>query len=171
MEFSESKDTELFIKQMTILRYFFDWWLCCLVCFLRKLWVWEKIHLKFVKPCEIKNLLWDSEKGSETVRVEWAAIYQNLKVGVKHSISRRTFSPNPHLVEATCFPFFAPVWIELQRHMLLQQGPRFYIPLESTCCLVTAYCHEFRSRDFVLFIKVVRCHKDRDFQEYARTYY
>ena len=37
------------------------------VCFLRKLWVWKKIHLKFVKPWEMKNLPWDREKGSETV--------------------------------------------------------------------------------------------------------
>ena len=37
------------------------------VCFLRKLWVWEKIHSKFVKPWKMKNLLWDHENGSETV--------------------------------------------------------------------------------------------------------
>ena len=37
------------------------------VCFFRKLWVWEKIHLKFVKPWKMKNLLWDHENGSETV--------------------------------------------------------------------------------------------------------
>ena len=35
-----------------------------------------------------------------------------LKVGVKHSISRKTTSPpNPYLVkEATGFPFFAPLY-------------------------------------------------------------
>ena len=36
------------------------------VCFFRKLWVWEKIHSKFVKLWEVKKLLWDCEKGSET---------------------------------------------------------------------------------------------------------
>ena len=46
---------------------FFDSWLCYLACFLRKLGVWEKIHLKFVKPSEMKNLPWDREEGSETV--------------------------------------------------------------------------------------------------------
>ena len=30
-------------------------------------WVWEKIHLKFEKPWEMKNPPWDCEKGSETV--------------------------------------------------------------------------------------------------------
>ena len=28
------------------------------VCFFRKLWLWEKIHSKFVKPWEMKNLNW-----------------------------------------------------------------------------------------------------------------
>ena len=37
------------------------------VCFLKKLWVWEKINLKFVKPSQMKNLPWDREKGTETV--------------------------------------------------------------------------------------------------------
>ena len=37
--------------------------------------------------------------------------------------------------------------------MLLQQGPRFFIPLEPTCCLFVACCHEFRNREssMVLF--------------------
>ena len=26
-------------------------------------------------------------------------------------------------------------------------GIRFYIPLESTCCLLVAYCHEFLNRE------------------------
>ena len=55
-------------------------------CFLRKLWVWEKIHLKFVKSREMNNLLWDREKGSETV---WQTVkpwelrglhYSNIKI-------------------------------------------------------------------------------------------
>ena len=46
---------------------FFDKGLRCLVCFLRKLWVWEKIYLKFVKSWEMKNLPCYHEKGSETV--------------------------------------------------------------------------------------------------------
>ena len=67
MEVSESKITELvFLYVEDNATIFFDKGLCCLVCFLRKLWVWEKIHLKFVKPWEIKNLPWDREKGSET---------------------------------------------------------------------------------------------------------
>ena len=31
--------------------------------------------------------------------------------------------------------------------MPLQQGRRLYIPLELTCCLFVAYCHEFRNRE------------------------
>ena len=50
-----------------MLGYFFDRGLCRLVCFLWKLWVWEKIHLKFINPWEMKNLPWDYEKGSETI--------------------------------------------------------------------------------------------------------
>ena len=69
LEVSESKITKLFIylyveDNATI---FYNRGLCCLVCFLRKLWVLEKIPLKLVKPWEIKNLPWEAEKGSETV--------------------------------------------------------------------------------------------------------
>ena len=37
------------------------------VCFLRKLWVWKKVRLKFVKPWEMKTLSWDRENCSHTV--------------------------------------------------------------------------------------------------------
>ena len=66
----------IWIKDYRIIYFFvcrrqcyniFDKGFCCLVCFLRKLWVWEKIHLKFVKPWELKKLPWDREEGSETV--------------------------------------------------------------------------------------------------------
>ena len=51
------------------------------------------------------------------------------------------------------FPFFAPVWTEIQSRMSLQQGHRFYIPLESTCCLFVAYFQEFRrSESFYGFV-------------------
>ena len=71
-----------------------------------------------------------------------------LTVGVKYYISGRiTLSPNPDLVEeATCFPFFAP-WYKL--------GIRFYIPLESTCCLFVAYCHEFLNRNHTIDLPYV----------------
>ena len=39
------------------------------------------------------------------------------------------------------------VWTELHSHMFLQQGPRFYIPLQSICCLFAAYCREFCNRE------------------------
>ena len=39
------------------------------------------------------------------------------------------------------------VWTELHSHRPLQEGPRFYIPLELTCCLFATYCHEFRNRE------------------------
>ena len=70
MEVSESKITELFIYFLYVqdnVIIFFDRALCCLVCFLRKLSVREKTHLKFEKPWEMKNLPWDREKGSEIV--------------------------------------------------------------------------------------------------------
>ena len=74
-----------------------------------------------------------------------------LTVGVKHSTSRRTtFPPNPHLVgEATCFLslHLGIACNELNSHMPLQQGIIFHIPLESTCCLLVAYCHEFLNRE------------------------
>ena len=60
------------------------------------------------------------------------------------------FCPYPHLVEeATYFPFFT-LWygsnyIELYSHMPLQ-GPKFYIPLYSDCCLIVAYCYDFQNR-------------------------
>ena len=58
------------------------------------------------------------------------------------------FSPNFHLVEeATCFPCVVPwypTWNEIHSHLPLQQGSRFYIALELTCCLFDAYCHEKR---------------------------
>ena len=38
------------------------------------------------------------------------------------------------------------VWTELHSHRPMQQGPRFYIPRESTC-LSDAYCYEFRDRE------------------------
>ena len=58
------------------------------------------------------------------------------------------FFPNPYLVEeSTRFLFFALVWTELESHMTLQQEPRFYIPLESTCCLFFVYSHELHSRE------------------------
>ena len=38
------------------------------------------------------------------------------------------------------------VWTELHRHMLLQQGPRFHAPLESTYFLFVAYYREFHNR-------------------------
>ena len=37
------------------------------VCFFKKPWVWERICSKFLKPWEMKNLLWDREKGNESV--------------------------------------------------------------------------------------------------------
>ena len=44
----------------------------CIFFFFRKVWVfWEKIHSNFVKSWEMKNLPWDSDKGSETV---WYAV-------------------------------------------------------------------------------------------------
>ena len=42
------------------------------------------------------------------------------------------------------------MWSELKHihnHMPLQQIPSFYIPLESTCCLISAYCHKFCNRE------------------------
>ena len=36
--------------------------------------------------------------------------------------------------------------------MPLQQGIRFYIPLESTCCLFVAYCHEFLNTMDLFFL-------------------
>ena len=85
---------------------------------------------------------------------------------------------------------------ELNSRMPLQQEIRFYIPLELTCCLFVAYCHEFLNMEsydgFVLTVErdllfdyysregasricliyeVVCCHKDEDCEEYARTYY
>ena len=58
------------------------------------------------------------------------------------------FFPNPYLVEeSTRFLFFALVWTELESHMTLQQEPRFYISLESACCLFFVYSHELHSRE------------------------
>ena len=52
--------------------YIFNRGFCCLVCFLRKLWVWEKIHLKFEKPWEMKNLLlWDLRKAVKLCNTWW----------------------------------------------------------------------------------------------------
>ena len=71
----------------------------------------------------------------------------NLKVGGTYSISRRAkFSPNPHLVEEV--PIFLSLHVdivqtELRRDMPFQ-GPKCYIPLESTCCLFVAYCYDLR---------------------------
>ena len=72
-------------------------------------------------------------------------------------ISHRTkFSPNPHLVEeATCFPFCIP-WYgssELHSHMPLQ-GPKFYIPLEWTCCSMSGAAMSFliKNHRFVWWI-------------------
>ena len=45
---------------------FFERALCCLVYFLRKLWVWEKIYL-IVKQGGVKNLPWEREKSSESI--------------------------------------------------------------------------------------------------------
>ena len=46
---------------------------------------------------------------------------------------------------------------ELNNRMPLQQEIRFYIPLELTCCLFVAYCHEFLNMEsydgFVLTVE------------------
>ena len=46
---------------------------------------------------------------------------------------------------------------ELRSHMPLQQGPGFYVPPESTCCLYFAYCNELCNREsydgFVLLVE------------------
>ena len=82
----------------------------------------------------------NSKVGKQTKRCEKVTInIWKLKVGVKHSISRRTtFSPNPHLVEeTTCFLFFAP-WCDLNwtiKAYVSAKRTQIYIPLESTCCL------------------------------------
>ena len=45
--------------------------MCCLcLFFFIKLWVWQKIYSKFVKPWEMKNLPWNCEKGSEAVKFQ-----------------------------------------------------------------------------------------------------
>ena len=93
----------------------------------------------------------NSKVSKQTKRCEMV-IHLNiskLKVGVNHSISRRAmFSPNPHFVEEVfCFPFFIMVSTELHSHVPLQQGPSFFIPLESIFCLFIAYCYEFRNRE------------------------
>ena len=82
VEVSESKITVLFIFLYVEDNATFFWQGIVLpVCFLRKLWFWEKIHLKFVKPWEMKNLPWDREKGSETVRVKRSAIVNKKNNG------------------------------------------------------------------------------------------
>ena len=45
------------------------------------------------------------------------------------------------------------VWTELHSHVPLQQLPRFHIPLDSTCCLLVTYCHEFCNREFVALVE------------------
>ena len=75
--------------------------------------------------------------------------------------------------------------------MPLQQGPRFYIPLESTCCSFVTENHtmdlfyllteNFKnllvdssqegSSRICLIYQVVRCNKEGDLEEYIRTYY
>ena len=46
---------------------------------------------------------------------------------------------------------------ELNSRMPLQQEIRYYIPLESTCCLFVACCHEFLNREsyygFILLVE------------------
>ena len=88
---------------------------------------------------------------------------------------------------------------ELDSHMSLQQEPRSYVPLESTC-LFFAFCYEFWNRElydgfvlpverelqkfsiwifnhgrklgeYALFIICVRCHNNRDSKKYAYEYY
>ena len=39
------------------------------------------------------------------------------------------------------------LWGELHSHMLLQQGARFFILLESNCSLFVTYCHGFRNKE------------------------
>ena len=92
------------------------------------------------------------------------------------------------------------IWIELHSHhshVSLQQVPRFYIPLKSTCCLFFAYYREFCNREsydefirkrtlkisylthksqegtsrICLIYQVVCCNEDEDSEEYARTVY
>ena len=46
--------------------------MCCLCLFFLENWVLEKIHSKFVKPWEMKNLLWDCEKGVKRYDTRWS---------------------------------------------------------------------------------------------------
>ena len=61
----------VFCMQRTMLQYFFDRESCCLVCFLRKLWVWEKIHLKFIKLCEMKTYHETMKKAVKLCNTRW----------------------------------------------------------------------------------------------------
>ena len=76
-----------------------------------------------------------------------------LRAEVWNSIScRTTFSPNFHLIEERssflfCFFHHDMDCNELNSHMLLQQGIRFFIPPESTCCLFVAFCQELLNRE------------------------
>ena len=67
MKVSESKIAKLFINFFCMQRTREQETVLSRVCFPRKLWVWQKIHLKFVKLWDMKNLPWDRQKGSETV--------------------------------------------------------------------------------------------------------
>ena len=62
----------------------------------RKLWVWEKICSKFVKPWELKNLPWDCEKGSRTVShtvKPWELRGQGAEDTVKKYMSKGSLIP------------------------------------------------------------------------------
>ena len=80
LKYRELRMLVLFLLIMLEMRSLLTLECAACVCCFRKQFVWEKIRSKFVKPWEMKNLPWDREKGSETVRAERSATNTRSKL-------------------------------------------------------------------------------------------